>query len=84
MALDLTINPEYKDQKVSHGDVCGKKVSEHSQDELIDLAIHARMAAHQPNALSRCFKNLPSLADLQSAKVDAGQSKVSVPVAGKK
>lgn len=72
---DIVINQEYKDQVMSHGDVCAKALSAHTQEELLSLAIQAR-SSNNP-VLLRCFTNLPSLADLRATKIASEVAKIA-------
>ena len=75
--ITLSIDTAYNEQAMSHGDVCNKKLKLYSQEELLELALLARKANNP--ALIRCFKNLPSLADLTDEKLENEQAAVIAP-----
>lgn len=75
MASAIVINPEFKDQTMSHGNVCAKTLANHTQEELLSLAIQAR-TSNNP-VLLRCFTDLPALSELTGTKIDAEIAKVT-------
>jgi len=72
---DLIINPEYKDQVMSHGDVRAKALSDHTQEELLSLALKAKNSGNP--VLLRCFTSLPDLSDLRADKVAGEVAKIA-------
>jgi len=75
MALALTINTEYSSQRMTT-ETGASELGAMTQAELLTLAI-AAVKSRNP-ALTRCFMPpLPSLVDLQSAKVALEQGEVT-------
>lgn len=66
MALEIKTNPEYAGTVVSHGIVCAKKIGDHTQSELLSLAIEGRKANNR--IILRMFSNLPSMDELVKEK----------------
>lgn len=73
--LTLTIDQKFADQVMSHGNVCAKKLADHTQAELLQLAIIAR-GSNNPT-LVRCFTELPALSELTETKVEAQMAQIS-------
>lgn len=72
----IAINPEFKDQVMSHGDVRAKSLDKHTQEELLSLAIQARSSGNP--VLLRCFaESLPTLAELKGEKVSSELDKIT-------
>lgn len=68
----VKINNSFLEKRISHNNVCWKKLSEHSEKELIQLAIIA-LNSNNPN-LKKLFSSLPSLNELIEDKIDAEQN----------
>lgn len=71
----LIINPAFSKQLMSHGNVCAKRLKDHTQEELIELAILA-VTSNNPGLL-QCFNTLPSYEALKSAKVDTERTVIA-------
>jgi hypothetical protein len=66
MALEIKVHPSYKDQRVTT-ETGVATLADHTPYELLTLAIMAKKSGNK--VLTRCFVNLPSLADLMNEKV---------------
>ena len=73
--LVLEINKEFEDQSMSHGNVAAKKLKDHTQEELLSLAILAKRSNNP--ILLRCFKTIPILKVLVEEKADIDQEKIN-------
>lgn len=71
--MKITINSANANRRIGHDGIC-KKVGDHTPDELVKLALHARKSGNP--LLISCFTDLPTLEELTGEKVDAAIEEV--------